>query len=199
MVLLFTTLIFFILISSYYVYIKQRLYREKIIYTSILFSQSVELDRLYRRSNFLMSFYEKEKIEEINEKFNYKERSSCSSRLYYLIYEKYRSFSGDFKILKKINNKEKILLFRDLYIAQEKEIEVLFNRELYLINNCKESLLESPYQNGCNYINSYYSTCDAVRKAFIFDENNDDNRLFNIKSETMDEYLKLTSLYYSKL
>tara|TARA_Y100000588_G_scaffold63872_1_gene63524 strand:- start:15715 stop:16158 length:444 start_codon:yes stop_codon:yes gene_type:complete len=143
--------------------------------------------------------YNENEIKNINLKFNNKELASNSSEMYYLIFNKDRSFSGKFKRPKKISNKNKQALLKKLYQTQEKEIEELFKRELYLIENCNESLLESPYLNQCNYINDYYSTQQAVRKAFLLSESENYERLFEINEKDMEKYLELTSMYYNKL
>lgn len=199
MMLFVISFILFLLIIIYNLFIERELNKLKLIYSPILFSQSVELDSLYRRSNFLISLYNEDEIKNINLKFNNKELASNSSEMYYLIFNKDRSFSGKFKRPKKISNKNKQPLLKKLYQIQEKEIEELFKRELYLIENCNESLLESPYLNQCNYINNYYSTQQAVRKAFLLSESENYERLFEINEKDMEKYLELTSMYYNQL
>tara|TARA_B100000073_G_scaffold333682_1_gene325385 strand:+ start:870 stop:1478 length:609 start_codon:yes stop_codon:yes gene_type:complete len=199
-VVIFTVgFVLFLLIIIYNLLIERKLNKLKLIYAPILFAQSVELDSLYRRSNFLISMYNENEIKNINLKFNNKELASNSSEMYYLIFNKDRSFSGKFKRPKKISNKNKQALLKKLYQTQEKEIEELFKRELYLIENCNESLLESPYLNQCNYINDYYSTQQAVRKAFLLSESENYERLFEINEKDMEKYLELTSMYYNQL
>lgn len=199
MMLFVISFILFLLIIIYNLFIERELNKLKLIYSPILFSQSVELDSLYRRSNFLISLYNEDEIKNINLKFNNKELASKSSEIYYLIFNKERSFSGKFKSPKKISNKNKQHLLKKLYQIQEKEIEELFKRELYLIENCNESLLESPYLNQCNYINNYYSTQQAVRKAFLLSESENYKRLFDISEKDMEKYLETTSMYYNRI
>ncbi len=199
MVIFTVGFVLFLLIIIYNLLIERKLNKLKLIYAPILFAQSVELDSLYRRSNFLISMYNENEIKNINLKFNNKELASNSSEMYYLIFNKDRSFSGKFKRPKKISNKNKQALLKKLYQTQEKEIEELFKRELYLIENCNESLLESPYLNQCNYINDYYSTQQAVRKAFLLSESENYERLFEINEKDMEKYLELTSMYYNQL
>ncbi len=73
MMLFVISFILFLLIIIYNLFIERELNKLKLIYSPILFAQSVELDSLYRRSNFLISMYNENEIKNINLKFNNKE------------------------------------------------------------------------------------------------------------------------------
>ena len=71
MMLFVISFILFLLIIIYNLFIERELNKLKLIYSPILFAQSVELDSLYRRSNFLISMYNENEIKKYAEKLKW--------------------------------------------------------------------------------------------------------------------------------